>query len=466
MSEFGDLLFDAPWLARVTEGSLKGCAAARASSVEVDSRAVRPGALFVALPGERADGHDYIAAALSSGAGVVLAAETGWASRASVLEPLLERSRAAAVLVPDTLKALQDAARAWRLQFPNLVRVGITGSSGKTTTKECLGSILGKRFRTAVNPGNLNSEIGLPQALFMLRPEHEVGVFEMGVNHYGEMDGLVRVWEPSHALITNIGTAHIGIFGSRGGIAEEKKKIFASVPPSGTALAWEDDEYLDFLGRGIAAPLSTFGPRTLSGFEGAEEAGLDGWTMRYCGLRIAFPLTGSHNLLDSLAAIAMARSLGCGPDEVKEGLESVRPIFGRSEIFRGPVTVIQDCYNANPDSVAKSLEFCDSLAWKGRRVYVLGSMKELGDTSEAEHRALGRRAGTSRADAILFYGPETACAAEEARAAGFRGFLAHADDFDELARTAGSLVRDGDLWLLKASRSMALERLTDLVRRG
>jgi UDP-N-acetylmuramoyl-tripeptide--D-alanyl-D-alanine ligase len=466
MAESGETLFDAFWLAQATGGVLKGNLHARVSAVEVDSRAVRPGALFVALLGERVDGHDYIGVALSGGASVVLACEKGWASRAGTLSPQLERSGAAVVLVPDALAALQDAALAWRRRFPNLVRVGITGSSGKTTTKECLGSILDKRFKTAVNPGNLNSEIGLPQALFLLRAEHEVGVFEMGINHYGEMDALIRVWEPSHALITNIGTAHVGIFGSRKAIAEEKKKIFASVPAAGTALAWEDDEYLAFLREGIAAPLSTFGPRTLAGFEGAEDAGLDGWILSYCGKKIAFPLTGSHNLLDSLAAIAMARALGCEPGDMKAGLESVKPIFGRSEIFRGAVTVIQDCYNANPDSMEKALDFCDALSWEGRRVYVLGSMKELGQTSEQEHRALGRRAGASRADAILFFGSETASAAEEAHAAGFRGILAHTDDFDELARTAGTLVREGDLWFLKASRSMELERLTNFVRRG
>jgi len=344
--------------------------------------------------------------------------------------------------------------------------VGITGSSGKTTTKECLGCILSQRFKTAINPGNLNSEIGLPQALFSIRPEHEIGVFEMGVNHVGEMDDLVQVWEPSYALITNIGTAHVGIFGSRRTIAEEKKKIFSCVPSTGRAFVWEDDEYLKFLGKGLSVKLEFFGPRTLAGYESSRDAGLDGWVIQYRGTEIAFPLTGSHNLLDSLAAIAMADALGCDSADIKAGLESVKPLFGRSEIIKGAVTIIQDCYNSNPDSVSRSLDFCDSVLWKGRRVYVLGSMKELGPESESAHRALGRRAGASRAGALLFFGEETAYAAEEAKAVGFRGALVQTDNFDALAKEAVKMLRDGDLWLLKGSRGMELERLTDFVRRG
>ncbi len=464
MAEETSVLFRADWLSASAGGRLAGNAGAVVSAVEVDSRAVRPGALFAALPGERADGHDFIVPALAAGATLILASDEGWKRRSAVLDPALARSGAAAVLVPDSLAALQEAARAWRLRFPSLTRVGITGSSGKTTTKECLGRILARKYRTAVNPGNLNSEIGLPQAMFLLRPEHEAGVFEMGINHAGEMDALVRVWEPSHALVTNIGTAHIGILGSRRAIAEEKRKIFSRI--SGAAFAWEDDEFLSFLAEGLPVPLRTFGPRTLEGLEGFRDAGLDGWILRYRGTEIAFPLPGTHNLLDALAAVAMAAALGCGPGEIREGLEGVEALFGRSEIFRGKVTVLRDCYNSNPDSAARALEFCDGLSWPGRRVYALGSMLELGTESGAEHRALGRRAGSSRADALLFFGAETVEAARAAREAGFAGPVVQTEDFDELARAAAELAREGDLWLLKASRGMELERLTDILRRG
>ncbi|HSV56077.1 MAG TPA: Mur ligase family protein, partial [Magnetospirillaceae bacterium] len=304
MDEPRGTLFDARWLAVAVGGSIDGNPDAAASSVEVDSRLCGPGSLFAALPGEREDGHDYLKAALEAGATILLAGKEGWMRRESALASALQRSRVAAVLVPDSLAGLQEAARAWRLRFPSLVRVGITGSSGKTTTKECLGRILATRFRTAVNPGNMNSEIGLPQAMFTLRPEHEVGVFEMGINHPGEMDALVRVWEPSHALITNIGTAHIGILGSRRAIAEEKRKIFSRIAASGAAFAWEDDDFLGFLALGAPSVLRTFGPRTLEGFEGSRDAGLDGWVIRYKGETIAFPLPGSHNLLDAMAAIS------------------------------------------------------------------------------------------------------------------------------------------------------------------
>lgn len=465
MADEGAVLFKADWFSVSADGKLVGNPGAAVKAVEVDSRAVHPGALFAALPGERADGHDYIVPALAAGATVILAAEEGWKRRSSILDPALARAGAAAVLVPDSLGGLQKAARAWRMRYPSLVRVGITGSSGKTTTKECLGRILARKYRTAVNPGNLNSEIGLPQAMFLLRPEHEAGVFEMGINHEREMDALVRVWEPSHALITNIGTAHIGILGSREAIAREKKKIFSRISETGAAFAWEDDDFLSLLAEELPSGLRTFGPRTLEGLQGFRDAGLDGWVLRYQGVDIAFPLPGMHNLLNALAAAALAAALGCGPDAVREGLEGVKALFGRSEIFRGSVTVFRDCYNSNPDSAARVLDFCDSLTWPGRRVYALGSMLELGTESEAEHRALGRRAGHSRADALLLFGAETAETARAAKEAGFSGPVVQTENFEELARAAAELAREGDLWLLKASRGMGLERLTEILRR-
>jgi UDP-N-acetylmuramoyl-tripeptide--D-alanyl-D-alanine ligase len=173
---------------------------------------------------------------------------------------------------------------------------------------------------------------------------------------------------------------------------------------------------------------------------------------------------GRHNLSNAIAAMALAECVGTPPREVVEGLEAVRPLFGRSEILKGEVTIIRDCYNANPDSSEAALEFCDSIPWKGRRIYVLGSMLELGLESEAAHRRVGEAAARSRADALFFFGDEARPAFDEARAAGFTGLLLFETNFDRLARAAKAYARPGDLVLLKASRGMALERLAELMQ--
>lgn len=461
-----DLPFDASWLAEAAGGRLAGDASARAGRCETDSRNAGPGAVFVALKGERVDGHDYIEAALRSGTRVVIAGESEWKERATRLEGALAAAGAAVVLVPDPLAALQKAGAAWRGRFPGLERVGVTGSSGKTTTKECLASIMSRFRRTVWNPGNLNSEIGLPASMFLLRDGHEVGVFEMGINHPGEMDVLADVWAPRVVAVTNIGTAHIGILGSRQRIAEEKKRAFSKFGPDGLALLWEDDDFREFLAKDVAGTVAFFGPRSSRGLESAVDLGLEGWRLSWRGAEAVFPLPGRHNLLDAIAAAEAAERLGASPTDIAGGLSTVKPLFGRTEIIRGESTVLVDCYNANPDSVVKAMELCDGVDWKGRRVYVLGSMLELGEGSAEAHRAVGRAAARSKADAILVFGEEARPAFEAASGAGFPGALEFAESFDELAAAARRLSREGDLVLLKASRGMSLERLVPVIAPG
>lgn len=443
--------------------SLEGPAAARFFEVAVDSRKAGPGSLFVALPGEKADGHDYIAQALEAGAPCVLAEERGWKARASALAPLAARKGAAVLLVPESLGALQILARERRRLCPRLFRLGITGSSGKTTTKEIAAAVLGRHAKVALNPGNLNSDIGLSQSMFGVEPDREVGVFEMGMNRKGEIGELAWIYEPDAALVTNVGTAHIGILGSRDAIALEKKAVFSRFCGRQAGLVPEDDDYNAFLKEGVAGEVLDFGPRSTKGFRGAEDLGLDGFAVDWEGLRVRFPLVGRHNLSNAIAAMALAERVGTPPRELAAGLEDARPLFGRSEILRGEVTVIRDCYNANPDSACAAIEFCDSLSWGGRKVYVLGSMLELGAESEAAHRRVGEAAGLSRADALFFFGEEARASSEAAREAGFKGPLFHENDFGRLGESVRASVKAGDLVLLKASRGMALERLAELL---
>jgi UDP-N-acetylmuramoyl-tripeptide--D-alanyl-D-alanine ligase len=459
-------LFLAAEAASLAGGDLVGNPSARLDSVVVDSRKVAPRSLFVALPGVRSDGHLYIEAALRAGASCVFARLDRRASVEAALGDLasaqgLAASRSALVFVPDTRTALQALARAHRRRFPRLLRIGITGSSGKTTTKECVSAVLGRSRSVILNPGNLNSDIGLPLSVFAIGENHEAGIFEMGMNRVGEMGELAAVFEPDIALITNVGTAHIGIIGSRGAIAEEKKAIFSRFDGRQVGFVWEDDAYNAFLKSGVRGDVVDFGPRGTPGLRVMRDQGFEGWDLSWDALEFRFPLPGRHNLLDAIGAAALASRAGASASDVAGGLSSVKPLFGRSEIVKGEYTIVRDCYNANPDSVEAAIGLCDSVEWEGRRAYVLGSMLELGKESDAAHGEMGEIAGKSEADALFFFGKETKPAFDAARLAGFRGLVVFETDFDRLLAAVRGYIAPGDLALLKASRGMALERLAE-----
>ncbi len=434
------------------------------TSVATDSRKVVEGSLFVPLIGATQDGHSYIAKALEAGATVVFVDAAHAEGSSAVFMNLARQYRAAFVMVGDTLRALQDAARAYVSRFPNLLKIGITGSSGKTTTKEIVASVFSVSRSVVMNEGNLNSETGLPLSVFRIRPYHEVGVFELGMNRTGEISEIARVLLPSIALITNVGTAHIGILGSKAAIAEEKKQVFSRFTDDCVGLVPENDEWTPFLSDVSSGTIRTFGPNTTEGIEGFEDRGLDGSVIGYSGLEISFGLPGSYNRLNAIAAIAIAREAGVPPAEIKAGVEAVRALFGRTEILRGDITVIRDCYNANPDSMDKALEFCDDVQWSGKKLYVIGSMLELGNESERAHEAVCRRLSESRADRVYLFGADMIRAGKAVLADDPR--VTYSETMEELTLAVASDVRDGDLVFLKGSRGMALERVCAALTRG
>lgn len=452
-------------------GACRGTMDALIGSVVADSRKVRPGSLFVALPGENADGHDFIGAALRQGASCILAATD---RKDSVLAALGPEGLGVAclIMVDSPLSGLQCLAREHRRRMKGLLRIGITGSSGKTTTKECIGAALEPAYPAgtlAMNEGNLNSDIGLALSMFSLESSHKVGVFEMGMNRKGEMDELVSIYEPDIAVITNIGTAHIGMIGSRQGIAEEKKKIFSKFTGTQSGFVWEDDPYRDFLKANVSGRISEFGFRSTRGLEKVENLGLAGWKLLWASQNIVFPLPGRHNLLNGLAALSVASELKLNPALVALGLSSVKPLFGRSEVFSGRISLVRDCYNANPDSMVAAMDLCDSVECGGRKVFVLGSMRELGDASAEEHAAMGRTAASSSAEGLFFFGDEAKASYDAAMEASRMGlatarpgrFIFHTNDIESLKATVLRYLKDGDLVLAKASRGLALERFTD-----
>lgn len=427
------------------------------SSVATDSRKVQPGGLFVPLMGETQDGHSYIPKALEAGASVILVDKSHGEGSAGLFTNLAMQYRVCFVMVDNTLHALQDAARMYVSFFPDLLKIGITGSSGKTTTKEITAAIFSVKYNVVMNEGNLNSETGLPLSVFKIRKDHQVGIFELGMNRRGEIAEIARVLVPSLALITNIGTAHIGILGTQVAIAEEKKKIFSFFSKESTGFVPEDDPWRDFLQTIPVGNVRLFGTGSLDGFEGYEDRGIDGTVIRYAGLEILFRLPGTYNLRNALGAISLARKAGLAPEEIKKGVESVQALFGRTEILRGEITVIRDCYNANPDSMQSAIDFCDSLGWDGRKIFVLGSMLELGDESEAAHAKICRKVWYSSADRVFLFG-------DEMIAAGRRTFPAdypveYAESMEGLSRLLEGTVKKGDLVFIKGSRGMALERV-------
>jgi len=434
--------------------------------VVIDSRESGPGALFVPLAGTRTDGHEYLLDALARGSPAVLVERRRWRRLSSVLGPEARQRGAAVILVASPLRALQALARFHLRRLESVLRVGVTGSNGKTTTKALLAAILAREAPTAASSGNLNSEIGLPLASFQVAPCHRFAVFEMGINRPGEMDLLSEIARPERVLVTNIGTAHIGPLGSREGIAREKKRAFRCFNGRQKAFLFEGEPYYGYLSRGVRGQVIPFGPKSTPGFEGSEDLGLDGTLIRWEGLRIRFPLFGHHNLLNALGAITLATELGASRAAVQEALEMVRPLEGRSQILRGGPTVIQDCYNANPESMRRLLEFVKPLSWPGRKIAVLGSMLELGEATHEEHRRIGAEAAGAGFDCLLLFGEEMAGAYEELRRTGYSGYAEWTADFTALRQQLRNLARPEDLIVLKGSRGMELERLVPEITRA
>lgn len=438
-------------------------------SVVTDSRNAKAGSLFVPLRGERLDGHEFIEAALKNGAVCFFADSLFVLQNAKLVESFCKQYSACCIGVACTLKAFQDAAKSYLARFQDLYKVGITGSSGKTTTKEILASIFSQKYKTVCNEGNLNSETGLPLSVFEVRPYHEVGIFELGMNRSGEIAEITGVLEPNAAIITNIGTAHIGILGSEQAIAEEKKEIFSKFTDDCTGVIPECD-FTDFLKEGVRGSFYVYSPYFCFPLEHVKAEGLRGYTLIYKGETVHFPLPGEHNLHNAAACIALAEKKGFTPAEIKAGLEAVKPLFGRSQVIEGEVTCFMDCYNANPESMSRAIAFCDSLETEGLKHYVLGSMLELGGKSCGFHEMLCRQALQSAADIVYFFGDEAAKAFEKVvneegiKLEHKKVYAFKTEEFEKLRGVLEKNIRINDFILLKGSRGLTLERLQPIVK--
>ena len=450
------------------------------TSVATDSRNVKKGTLFVPLIGTVQDGHKYVPAAVESGASVVFIAESSYEQDFSVYEKIAsENDNVCFVAVENTMKALQDAAAFYVSKFPDLIKVGITGSSGKTTTKEMIVSVLKQKYNVVYTQGNFNSETGLPLSVFNIRPEHEVGVFEMGMNRKDEIGEISAVLKPKFALVTNIGTAHIGILGSRKNIAIEKRKIFKYIPEDGVAFIPAEDDYAEFLGENVRGKISYYGnsvSKDASGAEYVKDCGLEGTVFNLDDVEIHLKNPGMYNYRNALGACAIGKELGLSASQIKAGLENVDAVNGRMETLKlslkngAEITLIKDCYNANPESMMNVLDFCSSLENTNDKVYVLGDMLELGEKSKEEHEKVGVKACQSKPGLLVLIGEEMKYGYEACVRAGFAGakYIPETDmnAMQEAADAVLSYAKNNDVVLIKASRGIALERIITLIEKG
>ena len=473
-------------LLNAVKGTQIGSALCSFNDVQTDSRNVtseKP-CMFVPLVGEFQNGHKYIPSVLTADkkASVILLNDSEYQNDSALYEKLAaENPDVCFVRVENTLHALQDAAEAYvAKKCRNMILVSITGSSGKTTTKEMMVSVAKAYFGhagVAYTYGNLNSETGLPLSVFKIRGDEKIGIFEMGMNRVNEIGEISKVLKSRFGIITNIGTAHIGILGSQKNIAEEKRKSFAYIPSNGAAVVGADDPFADFCTEGVKGKIVKFGrnvPAEISGVRFVEDKGLFGTDFELDGLPVHLPLSGSYNYLNALSVIACAKEIGIPSADIKKGLEAVASLSGRMEVSETKlisgkkIILIKDCYNANLDSMMKVIDFCGELKNVGKKIFVLADMKELGAESKKSHEAIGRRISEVGAELVYLVGPEMKAAEEvcwkSQNKISVKWFNESNDkNFETIAGDINSLAGDKDVILLKGSHSMQLEKLVPLL---
>jgi UDP-N-acetylmuramoyl-tripeptide--D-alanyl-D-alanine ligase len=440
-------------------------AAARPSfaGAAADSRAVQAEQLFFALPGERVDGFDFAAQAVASGAaGVVVARGRGLPTGCA---------GAPVIAVDDPRKALGDLARAVRAQFRGRL-VAVTGSNGKTTTKELCAAALGPLGEVLRTPGNFNTDVGLPLTILSANGDEAAWVLEMAMRAPGEIAYLTEIARPEIGIITNVAAAHLETLGSIEGVARAKGELFAGLGPTATAVLPVDDPLI----AAQAAPVAperrlTFGGRSTGDVRVLDciPAGVGGSTVRYAvrgtPVVVRLPLGGVHNARNGAAALAAALAAGVAPVDAARGLEAVvLPPHRSAPVAAGGRTILDDCYNANPASMSAALAALTAAAGAGHRFAILGDMLELGPGAHAAHRALGRAAG-SALTGLAAVGALAPVVVDEARAAGLSAERAVVAASPEAAATVlAPWTSAGDWILVKASRGLRLERAVEALR--
>ncbi len=417
--------------------------------VAIDSRKIAHNFLFVCLDGQNSDGHSFIHDAIKNGACALLI------KKSKIREVLskIKTENIAILAVDSPLEGLQQLSKNYAKQFPNINYTAITGSVGKSTTKQALAVLLSAHGNTVYTPKNYNSEIGLPLSLLQVDESTKYGVFEMGIDHKGEMDSHLSMIKPHQALITNIGTSHVEKIGSRRKIAKEKGKIFHK--DLDMAFISKDCKYKDILCKNISNNIYEYSYKDFI----YNDMGLLGVEVLLDKEKVQLPILGEHLLEDVVGAVTIAKKLGLSNSEILEGLSNFVPMPGRGSIVDGNITVIEDCYNASPISTNIILRYLQRVAWSGKKKVVLGSMKELGRTSKKAHVEIAKNLYNNKLESAFLFGKEMQNAYNYLKKENYRGSLFYSDDFDELTYAVDKNKKRGDLFLLKGSRAMAIERL-------
>ncbi len=430
-------------------------------SISIDSREVEDCTLFVAVRGENTDGHKYIDSAVKNGAVCVMC------------EELPDGFEGNYILVEDTVKAISDIATSCRERFGPFT-VGVTGSVGKTTTKEFISYVLAEKYPTHKSGGNFNTVYGISLTLAALSSMHKAVVAEMGMSALGEISLLTNIARPDAAVITNIGTAHLEALGSRENIAKAKLEITEGLRENGT-LVYNGDEPLLWDRRETFKNSISFGIKNedadVFGYNVRNDGDKTYFDMRYkdeIHKNIALPTVGVHNVYNAMAAFSVGRLAGLSPDEIRRGLLNYRPSGMRQKIYdNNGYTIIEDCYNASPESMKASLSVLAELGKERRTVAVLGEMRELGKTSDELHKSVGRYAAELKIDRLYTYGDsalEIAVGAleeglDEEAIIGYNKIL----EPEGLAEILKNDLKKGDIVLFKASRAVALEKVIELL---
>lgn len=415
----------------------------------LDSREVSNGSVFLAIRGERVDGHDFTEMALSLGAATCV-----------VAKPILGNH----ILVPNVVAAIGHLGESYRASFTGPV-VGVTGSNGKTTTKQLIAAALSPKGAVLMNIGNHNSEYTSPLTWTRLDSVHKSAVIEMGMRGFGQIKHLAEISRPTHGVITMIGTSHIEMVGSREGIAKAKGELFEALPSYGTAIAWADDDFIHDLKKLAPGKCVTFGfspdaDMTVVGYK-AVSMNLSQILLDYQGEQCALelPTIGRHNAQNAAAAILTAIECGVKFKDACAAIATAElpPMRMETLAYRG-AQVLLDTYNASPDSMIAALKTLVELPCKGRRLAVLGAMKELGVSEESGHRAVGKQVAISNLDALILLGPETRYIADQALQDGFpSGKIIQAEGLDMITSFLQAM-HEGDLVLIKGSRALGLEQ--------
>ncbi|HUK48672.1 MAG TPA: UDP-N-acetylmuramoyl-tripeptide--D-alanyl-D-alanine ligase [Terriglobales bacterium] len=441
-----------------------------ATGYSIDSRTIKPGELFFAVRGEKFDGHDFVQQAFEKGAVAAVVSKnkisevseraasgvhdrSGQASASGPKEPVIP--------VEDTLLALQLLANSVRRLWARPL-IAVTGSAGKTTTKEAIAHVLSTKFRVHKSEGNFNNHFGLPLMLLRLEPEHDCAVVELGMSHLGEITALAHIAQPEIGVVTNVAPVHLEFFNDISEIARAKYELVESLPPNGTAVLNADDKFVSQFGRDFKGKVITYGiaPTATVRAENIESRGAEGSTFDALVAghreRATLPLVGAHNIHNALAAIAVALEQGIALAESVRALRDLQPADKRGQVVRiGNITVINDCYNSNPKALDAMVDALANMPAK-RRIVVAGEMLELGPLGEQMHRDSGRHMAERKVDFVLGVRGLAQHIVEAAENAGVRAeFVGTPEDAGQwLAREA----RDGDVVLLKASRGVKLEK--------